>query len=91
MAYLWWLAVAINSESGTDNKPSSDAKSDPQNTTDDKSETNSDAELFGSLMPLSDSVKLDPTVKRTVLRVQCDRLKALGYKFQPATQTWCKN
>ena len=75
----------------TDTKPSSDAESDPQNATGDKSEIDSDAELFGSLMPLSDSVKLDPTVKRTVLRVQCDRLKALGYKFQPATQTWCKN
>lgn len=73
-----------------DTKPSS-SESDTQNADDNKSKLDSDTELFGSLIPLADSVKLDPTVKRTVLRVQCDRLKALGYKFQPATQTWCKN
>lgn len=47
-----------------------------------------DVELFGSLMPLGGSVKLDPTVKRKVLRAQCDRLKELGYQFNPAKQVW---
>ncbi len=47
-----------------------------------------DVELFGSLMPLGDSVKLDPTVKRKVLRAQCDRLKEHGYQFNPAKQVW---
>lgn len=47
-----------------------------------------DSKLFGSLMPLGDSIKLDPVVDRKILRAQCDRLKTLGYKFQPATQVW---
>jgi len=68
-----------------------DFNDDSQDADDPESELDSDTALFGSLMPLADSVKLDPTVKRTVLRVQCDRLKALGYKFQPANQTWCKS
>jgi hypothetical protein len=78
----------------TGNSPTPDAKSsesDGDTQDGSESELDSDTELFGSLMPLSNSVKLDPTVKRTILRVQCDRLKALGYRFQPATQTWCKN
>lgn len=87
----------------TDDSPTLDAHSKPSaskagNTSDDsqdtdepESEIDSDAALFASLMPLADNVKLDPTVKRAVLRVQCDRLKVLGYKFQPANQTWCKS
>jgi len=51
-------------------------------------DANPDMGLFGSLMPLSDTVKLDPTVKRKVLRAQCDRLKELSYQFNPAKQVW---
>jgi len=70
----------------TDDSPTLDAHSkssasEAGNTSDDsqdadepESEIDSDATLFGSLMPLADNVKLDPTVKRAVLRVQCDRL-----------------
>jgi hypothetical protein len=48
----------------------------------------SDERLFGSLWPLGQSVKLDTTVDRALFRQQKDRLKALGYKFQPVGQTW---
>ncbi|WP_309601080.1 DUF3275 family protein [Burkholderia multivorans] len=47
-----------------------------------------DAALFGVLWPLSDSVKLDATVDRRVLREQRDRLGALGYEFAPLSQDW---
>lgn len=47
-----------------------------------------DERLFGTLWPLSRSVKLDTTVDRTLFRQQKERLKALGYRFQPVGQTW---
>lgn len=47
-----------------------------------------DKDTFGELYPLGAEVKLDPTVGRTTLRAQCDRLKTLGYKFQAARQIW---
>lgn len=47
-----------------------------------------DAALFGALWPLADTVKLDTTVDRAQFRRQKDRLKALGYRFQPLGQTW---
>lgn len=47
-----------------------------------------DAELFGTLWPLGEIVKLDATVDRRVLREQRDRLTALGYTFAPLTQDW---
>ncbi|MDD5394310.1 MAG: DUF3275 family protein [Thiothrix sp.] len=47
-----------------------------------------DKDTFGDLYPLGVEVKLDPTVGRTKLRAQCDRLKLMGYKFQAARQTW---
>jgi len=47
-----------------------------------------DAALFGALWPLSDSVKLDATVDRRVLRQQRDRLGDLGYEFAPMSQDW---
>jgi hypothetical protein len=49
-----------------------------------------DKDTFGELYPLGAEVKLDPTVGRTKLRAQCDRLKGLGYKFEAARQTWVK-
>jgi methionine synthase II (cobalamin-independent) len=37
-----------------------------------------------------DMVKLDPTVDRNLFRRQRDALKALGYTFNPAAQSWTK-
>lgn len=47
-----------------------------------------DADLFGTLWPLGDVVRLDATVDRLTLRQQRDRLNALGYTFQPLSQEW---
>jgi len=38
-----------------------------------------DAELFGTIWPLSDTVRLDTTVDRQQLRQQCSRLSELSY------------
>lgn len=54
-------------------------------------ETESDAGLFGLLWPLANTLKLDPTVDRNVFRKQRDRLKALGYTFEPIGQQWIKD
>jgi len=50
-----------------------------------------DAALFGALWPLASVVKLDATVARRTLRLQRDRLTALGYTFAPLTQDWHLN
>ncbi|WP_010427546.1 DUF3275 family protein [Enterobacter mori] len=47
-----------------------------------------DVALFGMLWPLSETVKLDATVDRRVLRQQRDRLDAMGYRFEPLSQDW---
>lgn len=47
-----------------------------------------DADLFGVLWPLGETVKLDTTVDRSLFRRQKERLKALGYRFQPVGQIW---
>ena len=47
--------------------------------------------LFGETWPLSDKVKLDPTVDRGRFRQQRDALKELGYKFQPVGQAWVRD
>jgi hypothetical protein len=47
--------------------------------------------LFGETWPLTDKVKLDPTVDRGRFRQQRDALKELGYKFQPVGQAWVKD
>ncbi|WP_045225108.1 DUF3275 family protein [Methyloterricola oryzae] len=47
-----------------------------------------DADLFGALWPLEDTVKLDTTVDRVLFRRQKERLKVLNYRFQPVGQTW---
>ena len=54
-------------------------------------DTDSDAQLFGLLWPLTNPIKLDPTVDRNQFRKQRDRLKALGYKFQAIGQQWLKD
>ena len=50
-----------------------------------------DAILFSMLWPLGEAVKLDPTVDRSVFRRQRDRLKELGYRFQPLGQAWTRS
>jgi hypothetical protein len=45
------------------------------------------AELANAIKAVED-IKLDPTVHRSVFRAQRDRLKALGYKFEPSLQSW---
>lgn len=54
----------------------------------DASAEEDDATLFGMLWPLSETVKLDATVDRRVLRQQRDRLDAMGYRFEPLSQDW---
>ncbi|PWU32074.1 hypothetical protein DK254_00710 [Pseudomonas sp. RW407] len=47
-----------------------------------------DEELFGTVWPLADTVKLDPTVDRQRLRAQCARLGELGYTLDFKLQVW---
>jgi hypothetical protein len=46
--------------------------------------------LFGHIYPLGGTVALDPTVDRARFRRQRDRLKELGYRFEPLQQSWLK-
>ena len=47
-----------------------------------------DAELFGTIWPLGDEVRLDTTVDRQRLRAQCARLGELGYELDFKLQLW---
>ncbi|MBF8791601.1 DUF3275 family protein [Pseudomonas monteilii] len=49
-----------------------------------------DVELFGTVWPLSETVKLDTTVDRQRLRAQCTRLDQLGFTMDFKTQTWTR-
>lgn len=49
---------------------------------------NTDMELFGTIWPIGNSVKLDTTVDRQRLRQQCVRLGELGYELDFKLQTW---
>ncbi|MDH5181136.1 MAG: DUF3275 family protein [Gammaproteobacteria bacterium] len=49
-----------------------------------------DITLFGSLWPLGDQVKLDPTVDRKRFRDQRNRLRTLDYIFDALDQVWNK-
>ncbi|MGJ3439097.1 DUF3275 family protein [Pseudomonas sp. Je.1.5.c] len=49
-----------------------------------------DAELFGTVWPLNETVRLDTTVDRQRLRAQCTRLDQLGYTMDFKTQTWSR-
>lgn len=53
-----------------------------------------DMKLFGSdlyqAVQSGSQVKLDPTIDRTQFRAQRDRLKALGFQFEAASQSWTK-
>jgi len=62
------------------------SKHEEEATLDDKNPE--DDKLFGLLMPLEDTVTLDPSVDRKVLRAQTVRLKELGYEFDAKSQTW---
>lgn len=52
------------------------------------SPTDADEDLFGTIWPLSLSVRLDTTVDRQQLRQQCARLGELGYVHDFKQQTW---
>ncbi|WP_313465852.1 DUF3275 family protein [Pseudomonas nitroreducens] len=52
------------------------------------SDESPDEELFGTVWPLADTVKLDPTVDRQRLRAQCARLGELGYALDFKLQVW---
>ena len=56
------------------------------------SDADVDAKLFGAelfaIVQARGVVKLDPTVDRANFRLQRDRLKALGYRFDAAGQDW---
>lgn len=45
-------------------------------------------EIYPLVDALADVIKLDPTVGRQRLRPQANRLKALGYRFNPTQQQW---
>lgn len=49
-----------------------------------------DADLFGTVWPLNETVKLDTTVDRQRLRAQCARLDMLGFTMNFKTQTWTR-
>ena len=49
---------------------------------------NDDAALFGVLYPIGQTVKLDSTVDRKLLRRQKERLEQLGYRFDFNNQIW---
>ncbi len=49
---------------------------------------NDDESLFGHLMPLGKTLKLDASVDRKTLRAQVERLGELGYEFDAKGQTW---
>ena len=61
-----------------------------QDEQDEQTEDDADKALFGHIYPLGGIVALDPTVDRAQFRRQRDRLKALGYHFDPLQQSWMK-
>ena len=67
-----------------ESKPEARPESSSSNT------ENDDNSLFALLMPLGESIKLDPSVDRKVLRAQTVRLKEIGYEFDAKSQTWKK-
>lgn len=78
-----------NESTGTDLV---DSESDDGNITGSADETETElSNLFGLLWPLTEQVKLDPTVDRELFRQQRDKLKALDYKFKPVGQLWIKD
>lgn len=77
-----------SAEAASTREPSRDADAASTETSDTPTAANDDETLFGTLWPLGPKVKLDTTVERALFRRQKDRLKALGYRFQPVGQVW---
>lgn len=78
------------------NKPSSQDSDEPFGMTKaDPSKAaevpDSDVELFGTIWPIGNTVRLDTTVDRQRLRQQCVRLGELGYELDFKLQTWNLN
>lgn len=56
-----------------------------------RSADEADADLFGTIWPLGETVKLDTTVDRQRLRDQSRRLDQLGYTLDYKAQLWRRN
>lgn len=79
-------AKARSSQATTDDEaPFGMVKTNPAAST---SSEDVDAELFGTIWPLTSSVRLDTTVDRQQLRLQCARLGELGYVHDFKQQIW---
>ena len=62
------LIVSVDAESTKTDVPSANNESKPDKPEPDSSaDSDPDSKLFGSLLPLGDSVKLDPVVERKLL------------------------
>ena len=70
-------------------KPEPAKESKPEAERENSSDSDDDS-LFSLLIPLGESIKLDPSVDRKVLRAQTVRLKEIGYEFDAKSQTWKK-
>jgi hypothetical protein len=79
-------AKTRSSQATTDDEaPFGMVKTNPTAST---SSEDGDAELFGTIWPLTSSVRLDTTVDRQQLRLQCARLGELGYVHDFKQQIW---
>lgn len=72
----------------TQRQPTADGDEPPAAGAASNQEASADEELFGTVWPLADTVKLDPTVDRQRLRAQCARLGELGYALDFKLQVW---
>jgi hypothetical protein len=75
---------------GSSKTPADQKADDQQQPSQPVPANDSDAELFGTLWPLSERFKLDVTVDRRRIRSQRDRLFALGYDIDHTSQEWFK-
>lgn len=75
---------------GSSKTPADQKVDDQQQPSQPTPANDSDAELFGTLWPLSLRFKLDTTVDRRRIRSQRDRLFALGYDIDHTSQEWFK-
>ncbi|MFW5442685.1 MAG: DUF3275 family protein [Methylococcaceae bacterium] len=80
-------AVPAETESTAESDEYLQRDDDQQN----EPEKSEDETLFGLLWPLQETFKLDPTVDRAILRLQRERLKAIGYRFVAVGQYWVKH
>lgn len=80
------IAAQPSSDPLVDTTPFGVAK--PKSEAEAQSEQQADLELFGTLWPLGQIVKIDATVDRRQIRRQCARLGKMGYEFEPLNQEW---